>query len=119
MTIFPGGGTGTSSFSGTNFWVVQQGARALPRRGRVSVYQRDHIPYSNAAVIQLGGTDTPAMQYQVVVKTADYAALVALVNTRATLTINGESGATAVLVGVGDAKEYAEGFCTCTINAEF
>ena len=118
MTVFPNDGSYTSSFGAQGFWVVQQGARALPRRGRVSVYQRDHVPFSNDSVIQLAGYDIPAMQYQIVIRAADYDGLLALVNTRATLTISGEGGITAILTGVSDAKEYAEGFITCTIAAE-
>jgi hypothetical protein len=119
MSGFPGSSTGTSSFGTLHFWLVQGQGRALPRRGKKLIYSRTPIPYSDDAVTQISGKDLPPSQRQILLKPADWNALLALLGTRATLTMLGESAIAALLVEVGDGADYAEGVITTTVTFEY
>lgn len=119
MTLFPGNGTGTSSFGAVAFWCVQQGARARKRRGRSGKYQRSPIPYGDNAVLEMAGRDDPQKTRRIVLKSTDWDALYALVGTRQTLSIVGDPAISAYLADLGDGDEYEEGYIVADLQFEF
>lgn len=119
MSGFPTGYTGTSTFGTFHFWLAQQPGRPLPRRGKKLIYGRVPVPYSNDAVTQISGTDLPPSQRPILLKTADWGALLALVGSRLTLTILGEAAIAALLVEVGEGSSYVEGYVATTLTFEY
>lgn len=119
MTLFPGDGTGTSSFGSVHFWLQQPGTRTVPRRGKTVIYERTKIPYGNDAVLEIGGLDAPPMQRQVLIKDADWASMLGLLGTTGTLALFGDSSTTATLVDWPHGEFWAEGYVTVQAKWEF
>lgn len=119
MSVFPTSFTGTSSFGSFHFWLVQSAGRSVPLRGKKTIYKRDPVPYSNDAVTQVSGTDRPPSKRSILLKSADWNGLLALVGTRATLACLGDASISALLVEVDEGQSYPDGYILTTLNFEY
>lgn len=113
------GMTGTSTFGGVSFWITQSSPGYVTSRGRKSNYQADPIPYGDNVTLQLGGRSRPPLALPVMVKTADWAALDALVGTADTLDTATGLSVTAALVDMGQPQFHADGHVLTTLTFEF
>jgi hypothetical protein len=112
-------GTPTSTFAGVGFWIHPSTPRALPGRGRQALSQRDPIPYSDSATLQLGGRSYKPYSLPVIVKDADWAALDDLVGTSGLLDTVAGLSVTAALLDSGAPEFYAEGCVLTTLQFDF
>lgn len=109
----------TQSFGSLGFFWLGNGQRTTPLIGRTARYQRDPIPFGNNAVIQKSGYDDAPLSHQAVIKTADWSAWLAAVNTSATLTIVGASASTAYLAEVSNPEQYPDDANALTVTLTF
>lgn len=107
--------TGTSSFGGVSFQITNN-QFGLPDRGFTAQYQKEHIPYSDDAVVQVGGSDTDDLVFDAILNTADLAALGALKGTAGVLSILGMGTVTALFARMSGPKRYVNGYVIAALT---
>lgn len=113
------GATYRHSFGGLGFFFLGTPGRTLPRRGRTARYQRDPIPYGNAAVLQHSGYDDAPLQRQVVIRASEVNAWRAAVGTARTLSVAGDSAVSAYLASFATIEGYPDGTAAVTAAVEW
>lgn len=92
-----------ASFGAADFDVLWDNPFSAPLPPRRHVLNIRHVPWGSRTIIQDLGTEPVEQTYRVELTRAEYAALVALVATTATLTVAGDSARSGVLLqGLSD-----------------
>lgn len=107
------------SWGSRGFFLLGAGDRTLPRRGRVARYQKDPIPYGNAATLQFAGYDEEDLQLTIVIRAGDLAGWRNAIGSRATLAIQGDTPAQAFLANVGSIRAYPDDAGALSAQVQF
>jgi hypothetical protein len=107
--------TPTSFFRGVGFRITNN-QLGMPEDGFTTLFQKDHIPYGDDSVVQIGGSDADDLTFDAIFNTADLPALEALKRTTGTLTILGSAARTALFAKMSNPKRYVDGYTIAALT---
>jgi hypothetical protein len=107
--------TPTSFFGGVGFQITNN-QLGMPEDGFTTIYQKDHIPYGDDSVVQIGGSDDDDLTFDAVFNTTSLPALEALKRTTGTLTILGSAARTALFAKMSNPKRYVDGYTIAALT---